>query len=338
MKVLLTGGAGYIGAHVLLRCIEAGHEVHVLDNLELGSPEAVRRVGGLTQRNIPVHIGDVRDPTFLDRVLDGAGFDAVLHFAGLKSVGESVSDPLRYYDYNVGGTVTLCTAMRRHGVSRLVFSSTASVYGDQPVMPVTEDLDLNAPVSPYGWTKLTVERILQQHAASNPDWSIAILRYFNPVGAHPSGQIGEAQTDTPTNLIPYVVQVGAGLRKELSIFGDDYPTPDGTGVRDYIHVLDLADGHLAAMAHLMDNRGCRVWNLGSGQGILVLEIVRAFERVTGVDLPYRIAPRRPGDPARYWADPARAQTELGWTSRLTLDQMLADHWRWQQMNPKGYEG
>lgn len=336
MKVLLTGGAGYIGAHVLLRCIEAGHEVEVLDNLEIGSAEAVRRVGELTQRSIPIRTGDIRDANFLDAVFGGGQFDAVLHFAGLKSVGDSVADPLRYYDYNVGGTVTLCAAMRRHGVRRMVFSSTAAVYGNQPVMPVTEDLTQIAPVSPYGWTKLTVERVLEQHCASHPDWSVAILRYFNPAGAHPSGRIGEAQTGTPANLIPFVAQVGAGLRAELSIFGDDYPTPDGTGVRDYIHVLDLADGHLAALDYLSANQGYRIWNLGSGQGISVLDIVGAFQRVTGVDLPYRIVPRRPGDPARYWADPARAQRELGWSCRLSLDQMLADHWRWQQMNPNGY--
>jgi UDP-glucose 4-epimerase len=338
MKVLLTGGAGYIGSHVLLRCIEAGHQVQVLDSLERGAAEAVRRVGALAGQTVPVHVGDVRDAGFLDRVLAGAGFDAVLHFAGLKSVAESVADPLRYYDYNVGGTVTLCAAMQRHGVGRLVFSSTAAVYGEQDVMPVTEDLDLSAPVSPYGWTKLTVERLLEQQCAAHPGWSVAILRYFNPVGAHPSGRIGESQTGAPTNLIPFVAQVGAGLRAELSVYGDDYPTPDGTGVRDYIHVLDLADGHLAALDHLGRASGCRVWNLGSGQGISVLQIIHTFERVTGVPLPYRIVPRRPGDPARYWADPMRAQAELGWTCRLTLDRMLEDHWRWQQMNPRGYDG
>jgi UDP-glucose 4-epimerase len=335
MRILLTGGAGYIGSHVLLGCIEAGHEVEVLDSLENGSAKAVTRVGDMAQRRIPLHRADVRDSYALDQVLDKGKFDAVMHFAGLKSVNESVDDPLRYYDYNLGGTATLCAAMKRHGVARLVFSSTAAVYGDQPVMPVTEESRLG-PTSPYGWTKLMVEQMLEQHCASHPHWSVAVLRYFNPVGAHPSGQIGEAPQGVPANLVPYVMQVAAGQRTHLSVYGNDYPTPDGTGIRDYIHVMDLAEGHLAALERIRDMPGRHIWNLGTGKGHSVLEMVAAFRAVSGIDLPYRIEARRPGDLAQCWADPARARMELGWSAQRGLTDMLADHWRWQQMNPRGY--
>lgn len=336
MKILLTGGAGYIGSHVLLSCIEAGHDVEVLDNLEGGSSEAVARVGALTQRRIDLHTGDIRDAECLDRVFRDGAFDAVMHFAGLKSVSESVSAPLRYYDYNLGGSIALCEAMKRHGVTRLVFSSTAAVYGDQPVMPITETSALGKPASPYGWTKLMVEQMLEQHCISHPDWSVAVLRYFNPAGCHPSGHIGEAPQGVPANLIPYVMQVAAGQRDYLSVYGDDYPTPDGTGVRDYIHVVDLAEGHLAALNRIAGCSGLNVWNLGTGKGHSVLEIIKGFREVTGLDLPYEIKPRRPGDLAQCWADPSRAEAELGWRARYGLGEMLADHWRWQQMNPEGY--
>lgn len=336
MRILLTGGAGYIGSHVLLSCIEAGHHVEVLDNLEGGSREAVARVGGLTQCEIRLHEGDIRDANHLDQVLKQGQFDAVMHFAGLKSVAESVSSPLRYYDYNLCGTSTLCAAMERHDVSRLVFSSTAAVYGDQPVMPLTETSTLGEPASPYGWTKLMVERMLEQHCSSHPHWSVAVLRYFNPAGAHPSGQIGESPHGTPANLIPYTMQVAAGQRSHVSIYGDDYPTPDGTGVRDYIHVVDLAEGHLAALNKIVTSSGLNVWNLGTGSGNSVLEIINGLIKVTGRELPYRIQPRRPGDLAQCWADPTRACSELGWSARFCLAEILADHWRWQQMNPQGY--
>lgn len=338
MRILLTGGAGYIGSHVLLSCIEAGHEVEVLDNLENGSPEAVVRVGELTQRRIVLHRGDVRDAEALDGILAAGRFDAVMHFAGLKSVSESVSDPLRYYDYNIGGTAVLCAAMERHGVTRLVFSSSAAIYGEQPVMPLTEASPPGRPASPYGWTKLMAERMLEQHCASHPHWSVAVLRYFNPAGAHPSGRIGEAPQGVPANLVPYLMQVATGRRAVLSVFGGDYPTPDGTGIRDYIHVADLAEGHLAALGRIMDLPGHHVWNLGTGRGHSVLELVATFREVSGIDLPYRIEPRRPGDLAQCWADPSRARDDLGWSARRGLADMLADHWRWQRMNPQGYAG
>lgn len=335
MTVLLTGGAGYIGSHVLLCCLEAGHEVVVLDDFSNSSPEALARVEGLTAERVTLWRGDIRDGALLGQIFARHKIDAVLHFAGLKAVGESVADPLAYYDVNLGGSVTLARAMAAAGVFRLVFSSTAAVYGDQARMPLTESSGLD-PSSPYGRSKRMVEQVLADLCAADPRWSVAVLRYFNPAGAHPSGRIGEDPRGVPANLIPYAMQVAVGRRPELAIFGNDYPTPDGTGIRDYIHVMDLAQGHLAAMDHLADHTGHHVWNLGTGRGHSVLEVIRGMEQVINRPLPWRMAPRRPGDTAQCWADPARAAAELGWRATRGLDEMLADHWRWQAQNPEGY--
>jgi UDP-glucose 4-epimerase len=337
MAILLTGGAGYIGSHVLLCCIEAGHEVVMLDNFSNSAPEALERVQGLTGGQVTLWRGDVRDAALLGQIFAQHSITAVLHFAGLKAVGESVENPLAYYDVNVGGTITLARAMAQAGVFRLVFSSTAAVYGDQAKMPLTENAQLGQPASPYGRSKLMVEQVLADLCAADPRWSVAVLRYFNPAGAHPSGRIGEDPRGVPANLIPYAMQVAVGRRPSLAVFGDDYATPDGTGVRDYIHVMDLAQGHLAAMTFLTDRVGHHIWNLGTGSGYSVLEVIRGMERVINRPLPFTIGPRRPGDTAQCWADPARAAADLGWRATRGLDEMLADHWRWQAQNPEGYQ-
>lgn len=336
MHILLTGGAGYIGSHVLVCCLQAGHEVTVLDDFSNSSPEALARVQALTGCTVKVQRGDVRDAALLRRIFRDDRVEAVMHFAGLKAVGESVQQPLRYYDVNVGGSVALAQAMAEAGVFRLVFSSTASVYGDQTQMPLDESSPLGRPASPYGRSKLMVEQVLSDLCESDPRWSVAVLRYFNPVGAHPSGRIGEDPQGEPANLVPYLMQVAVGQRKELSVFGDDYPTADGTGVRDYIHVMDLAQGHLAAMERITKVSGFDVLNLGAGRGYSVLEVIRAFERVSAQQLPFRVVDRRAGDTAQCWADPARAERNLGWRAQLSLNEMLADHWRWQAANPQGY--
>lgn len=336
MKILLTGGAGYIGSHVLVCCLEAGHEIVVLDNFSNSSPEAISRLEALTQKQVKICRGDVRDFALLRSVFSDFPFDAVLHFAGLKAVGESVARPLEYYDVNVCGSVTLARAMAEAGVFRLVFSSTASVYGDKADMPLTEESALGQAASPYGRSKRMVEEVFGDLAASDPRWSIGVLRYFNPVGAHPSGLIGEDPRGEPANLVPYAMQVAVGRRESLSVFGADYDTPDGTGVRDYIHIMDLAEGHTAAVNFLMNQTGYHIWNLGTGRGHSVLEIIRGIERVSGKQLLWRLAPRRSGDVAQCWADPSRAAEQLGWRARLSLDEMLADHWLWQVQNPEGY--
>lgn len=336
MTILLTGGAGYIGSHVLLCCLEAGHEVIVLDNFTNSSPRALERVHEITGRAAQLYRGDVRDAALLGRIFADHKVDAVLHFAGLKAVGESVEKPLDYYDVNLGGSMTLARAMAAAGVFRLVFSSTASVYGDAEVMPLTETSAVGQPASPYGRSKLMVEQMLNDLCAADPRWSVAVLRYFNPAGAHPSGRIGEDPLGTPANLIPYAVQVAVGRRPALAVFGDDYPTPDGTGVRDYIHVMDLAQGHLAAMRYLADQPGHHLWNLGTGHGHSVRDVIHGLEAVIGRPLPHEIAPRRPGDTAQCWADPAKAAADLGWRAERGLPEMLADHWRWQRDNPQGY--
>jgi UDP-glucose 4-epimerase len=335
-KILVTGGAGYIGAHTTLALLQAGHEVVVLDNLSNSSAESLRRVARIAGR-APVFVqGDVRDRALLDRLLGDHAVGAVLHFAGLKAVGESVSLPLDYYDNNVAGTLTLCQAMAAAGVWQLVFSSSATVYGDPAQVPIHEQMP-TGPTNPYGRTKWMVEHLLHDLAASDPRWSVAVLRYFNPVGAHASGLIGEDPRGTPNNLLPYVAQVAVGRRAELAVFGADYPTPDGTGVRDYIHVVDLAAGHLQAMQALQGRTGLHTWNLGTGQGYSVLEVVRAFEQASGRAVPYRLAPRRPGDVATCYADASKAARELGWRAGRGLDEMMRDTWRWQSQNPGGYE-
>lgn len=336
MALLITGGAGYIGSHTVLELLSAGQDVLVLDNLSNSSRESLSRVAALTGWTPGFIEGDVRDRPLLDRLFADRKITGVIHFAGLKAVGESVREPLRYYDNNVAGTVTLCEAMAAAGVHRLVFSSSATVYGNPDSMPISEDCPTGQPTNPYGRSKLMVERILSDLAATDPRWSIALLRYFNPIGAHASGRIGEDPHGIPNNLLPYVSQVAVGRRDRVPVFGDDYPTPDGTGVRDYIHVVDLALGHLAALDYLKQHAGAHIWNLGTGTGYSVLDVIRAFETACGHPIPYTIAPRRPGDIAACWSDPGKAQRELGWHAHRDLAQMVADAWRWQSGNPDGY--
>jgi len=337
MRILVTGGAGYIGSHTTLALLAAGHDVVVVDNFSNSKPEALRRVAGLAGRPAAVHAVDLLDAPALDRVFAAAPPDGVIHFAGLKAVGESVQQPRRYYHNNVTGTLVLLETMARHGVRTLVFSSSATVYGDPHALPITEDFPLSA-TNPYGRSKLMIEEILGDVARADPTWAIAVLRYFNPVGADPSGRIGEDPQGIPNNLLPYVTQVAVGRLPELAVFGNDYPTPDGTGVRDYIHVVDLADGHLRALQHLAIGPGLFTCNLGTGRGYSVLEMVAAMAAASGRPIPYHVAPRRPGDVASCYADPGLAARVLGWTARRGLDEMCADAWRWQQGNPEGYPG
>jgi UDP-glucose 4-epimerase len=335
MRTLVTGGAGYIGSHTVVQLVEAGHEVVVLDNLCTSRRAALDRVAGLVGASVPLRQVDVRDEAQVQAVLDDVRPDAVVHFAGLKAVGESVGDPERYYRTNVAGTLNLVRAMQRTGCRVLVFSSSATVYGDPAAVPVREDFPLQ-PTNPYGRSKLMVEQVLRDVAAADPTWRVALLRYFNPVGAHPSGRIGEDPLGVPSNLLPYVCQVAVGRRDRLHVFGDDYPTPDGTGVRDYIHVVDLAAGHLAALHALGHRTGCHVWNLGTGRGYSVLEVVAAFERAAGRAVPHDVVDRRPGDVAVCYADPAQAEADLGWTAKLGIEEMVQDAWAWQAANPQGY--
>lgn len=334
--ILITGGAGYIGSHAALELLQAGHEVLVLDNLCNSSERALQRVEQLARRPLTFIQGDVRNAALLKSLFETYPIEAVMHFAGLKAVGESVREPLRYYDTNVGGSITLCQAMADAGVFRLVFSSSATVYGDVAQMPISEDCPTGSPSNPYGQSKLMAENVLRGLAESDSRWSIGLLRYFNPIGAHPSGLIGEDPNGVPNNLLPYMLQVAVGRRPELSIYGNDYPTQDGTGIRDYIHVVDLARGHLRALERLADRSGVAIWNLGTGRGYSVLEMVRAFEEVIGRPLPHRFCPRRPGDIAQCWSDPGKAARELGWRARYDLTRMLTDAWRWQRRNPHGY--
>jgi UDP-glucose 4-epimerase len=336
--VLVTGGAGYIGTHTCVVLLEAGVRVVVLDNLDNSSVVALERVAELVPaaaERLEFVEGDVREPHDLDRAFTVGAVEAVVHFAGLKAVGESVEVPLRYYDVNVSGTVQLLYAMERHGVRDLVFSSSCTVYGEPDTVPITEDTPLGAN-SPYGRTKLHIEEMLRDVAA-NGGWRIALLRYFNPVGAHPGGLIGEDPVGIPNNLMPYIMQVAVGRRDHLTVHGGDYPTPDGTAIRDYLHVVDLAEGHLAALDHLDRLDGAVAVNLGTGTGSSVLDVVGAASTAIGRDLPYEIGPRRPGDVVEVWADPSRAASLLGWRASRTLAEMCADHWRWQSENPTGYD-
>lgn len=334
--VLVTGGAGYIGSHTCVELLEAGYDVVVVDNLSNSSPEALRRVEEITGRSVSFTEADIRDRAALATIFDAHPVDSVIHFAGLKAVGESVEKPLAYYDNNVGGTVALLETMAEKGVKQIVFSSSATVYGDPASLPIREDFPLSA-TNPYGRSKLMIEEILRDLYRSDPEWDIGILRYFNPVGAHPSGRIGEDPAGIPNNLMPYIAQVAVGKLPELSVFGGDYPTPDGTGVRDYIHVVDLARGHLSALARLQGHPGCVTYNLGTGTGYSVLDMVKAFERASGRRVPYRVVARRSGDIAACYADPALARKELGWQAQHGLEAMCEDTWRWQSTNPKGYE-
>ena len=335
MNVLLTGGAGYIGSHTAVECLAAGHGVVVFDNLSNSSPKALERVAEIAGKQVKFVQGDIRDRGALRQLFAQHAIDTVVHFAGLKAVGESVEKPLLYYDNNIGGSIALFEVMAEAGVKSLVFSSSATVYGDPASVPITEDFPLSA-TNPYGRSKLFIEEMLHDIAAADPAFNIALLRYFNPVGAHESGLIGEDPQGIPNNLMPYIAQVAVGRRPHLNVFGGDYPTPDGTGVRDYIHVVDLARGHVAALDRLQQGRGVHTWNLGTGQGVSVLEMIRAFEVASGKKVRYQIVARRPGDVAQCWADPSRAVQDLQWRAALDLTRMCEDTWRWQQLNPEGY--
>lgn len=335
--ILVTGAAGYIGSHTCVELLSAGYAVVAVDNLSNSSAEALKRVEKITGHVIPFYDADVRDRLAMNALLRTHRIDAAIHFAGLKAVGESVAEPLAYFENNVGGSVTLLQALREAGVKKFLFSSSATVYGDPESVPIPESARLSV-TNPYGRSKLMVEQALEDFAKSQPSWAIGVLRYFNPVGAHPSGLIGEDPRGIPNNLMPYISQVAIGRRERLSVFGNDYPTPDGTGVRDYIHVVDLALGHLAALSELFrSGRGFTV-NLGTGRGYSVLEMVRAFEHASERQVPYQIAPRRPGDIAVCYADPSQAWHLLDWRAKRGLAEMCADHWRWQSMNPDGYRG
>ena len=337
MYVLVTGGAGFIGSHTVVELLQAGYEVVIIDNFSNSSPLVLSRIEGIAGKRPLLIEGDIRDRALLDDVFKQHEIDAVVHFAGLKAVGESVQKPLEYYDNNVSGSVVLFEAMRDAGVKRLVFSSSATVYGDPEEIPISENCPIGVPTNPYGMSKLMVERILQDLVVAEADFSVALLRYFNPIGAHESGLIGENPSGIPNNLLPYVTQVAIGKLEKLSVFGSDYPTVDGTGVRDYIHVVDLAKGHLAALDYLKGAVGCHVWNLGTGQGYSVLQIIEAFEKATGVSVPYKLVERRAGDIAECWSNPAKAKDELGWEAAYGLEDMMRHSWKWQKGNPEGFE-
>ncbi|WP_145573642.1 UDP-glucose 4-epimerase GalE [Yersinia mollaretii] len=336
MYVLVTGGSGYIGSHTCVQLIEAGYKPVILDNLCNSKSSVLARINSLTGYPPELYQGDVRDRALLDKIFAAHPIHAVIHFAGLKAVGESVSKPLEYYDNNVYGTLVLLEAMREAQVKNFIFSSSATVYGDQPKIPYVESFPTGSPSSPYGQSKLMVEQILRDVQLADPQWNMTILRYFNPVGAHPSGLMGEDPQGIPNNLMPFIAQVAVGRRESLAIFGNDYPTADGTGVRDYIHVVDLADGHVAAMKKLHNQPGVHIFNLGAGIGSSVLQVVEAFSKACGKPLAYHFAPRREGDLPAYWADSTKAAAELGWRTHRSLDEMAADTWRWQSNNPQGY--
>jgi UDP-glucose 4-epimerase len=335
MAILVTGGAGYIGSHTCVQLLEAGYEIVVLDNLSNSKPEALKRIQEITGKSLEFVKGDLLDRELVADIFKKYTIDAVIHFAGLKAVGESVAIPLRYYENNISGTVVLLEEMQNAGVKNIVFSSSATVYGLTEKMPIREDTPLGA-TNPYGRTKLMIEEILGDVYVSDKSWNIILLRYFNPVGAHISGRIGEDPNGIPNNLMPFISQVAVGKLKELKVFGKDYPTADGTGVRDYIHVVDLADGHIKALKKLEQKPGLKVYNLGTGRGTSVLEMVSAFHEATGIPIPYAIAPRRPGDIAMCYADPSKAAEELGWKAGKTVRDMCEDTWRWQSANPTGY--
>ena len=335
-RILVTGGAGYIGSHTVLELLDAGYEVIVVDNLSNSSEKSLERVRELTGKNFPFHQVDVLDQEGLNQVFAAEQVDAVIHFAALKAVGESVAHPLRYYHNNVTGTLMLCEVMRDHGVKNMVFSSSATVYGDSEKMPLLEDFPMLPATNPYGRSKQMMEDVLRDLAISDDEWNIALLRYFNPIGAHESGRIGEDPNGIPDNLVPYISQVAVGKHPYLRIFGDDYPTPDGTAIRDYIHVTDLAMGHIKALYKLANKPGIVTYNLGTGQGSSVLEVVAAFERACGKEIPYRIMERRPGDLAVSYAGTNKANRELGWVATRDIYDMCADAWRWQSQNPDGY--
>lgn len=335
MNILLTGGAGYIGSHTAVALLEQGHQITILDNFSNSKLQVLDRLNEITGKTFRFYQGDIRDRHMLDRVFKENTFDSVIHFAGLKAVGESVKYPMAYYDNNVAGTLILCEVMDQYRIRNIVFSSSATVYGDPQTVPIPESAPLSA-TNPYGRTKLMIEEILRDLSAADPNWTVTLLRYFNPIGAHESGRIGEHPSGIPNNLMPYITQVAAGKREKLSVFGSDYPTPDGTGIRDYIHVMDLAQGHVKALEKSTEAPGCKVYNLGTGTGYSVLDVVNAFQSANTLTIPTEICPRRPGDVAACYADPAKAEKELGWKTRYTLEDMCRHSWNWQRHNPEGY--
>ncbi len=337
-RILVTGGAGFIGSHTLIELHKAGYEFVVVDNLVNSNPEALRRVGELIGAEVPFVKADIRDREALNKVFEQYNFDSCIHFAGLKAVGESVAKPLEYYENNMSGTFTLIDVMRQYGCKNIIFSSSATVYGDPAIIPITEECPKGHCTNPYGQTKSMLEQVLMDVQKADPVWNVVLLRYFNPIGAHQSGRIGENPNGIPNNLMPYITQTAIGRRKELGVFGNDYDTHDGTGVRDYIHVVDLATAHVAALQAIEKNAGLAIYNIGTGHGYSVLDVVNAFEKANGVKVPYSIKPRRPGDIATCYCDPSKAERELGWKAKYGIEDMCRDSWNWQSQNPNGFEG
>lgn len=335
-KILVTGGAGYIGSHTVVELIDAGYDVVVVDNLSNSSKESLKRVEEITGKQVKFYENDIADMVAMDKIFGENDIDSVIHFAGLKAVGESVEKPLEYYKNNISGTLNMCEVMKNHDVKNIIFSSSATVYGDPETVPITEECPKGVCTNPYGWTKSMLEQILMDLNVGDPKWNVILLRYFNPIGAHKSGKIGEDPNGIPNNLMPYITKVATKQLEKLNVFGDDYPTPDGTGVRDYIHVVDLAKGHVKALEKIVENPGVKIYNLGTGKGYSVLEVVKNFEDASGVEIPYVIAPRRAGDIAECYADASLAKEELGWEAEFGIKEMCADSWNWQKNNPSGY--
>ena len=336
MKILVTGGAGYIGSHTCVELLGAGYEVVIVDNLYNASVKAVDRIKEISGKDLTFYEADIVDAQKMDEIFAAEKPDCVIHFAGLKAVGESVAKPLEYYKNNITGTLVLCEAMRKNGCKNIIFSSSATVYGNPAFIPITEECPKGTPTNPYGWTKWMIEQILTDLHTADPEWNVILLRYFNPIGAHKSGLIGEDPKGIPNNLLPYVAQVAIGKLESVGVFGNDYDTPDGTGVRDYIHVVDLAIGHVKAINKIKENPGVKVYNLGTGNGYSVLDVIKAFSKACGHDVPYVIKDRRPGDIATCYSDATLAKKELGWEAQYGIDEMCADSWKWQSMNPNGY--
>lgn len=337
MSILVTGGAGYIGSHTVVELQNAGYDVVVIDNLSNSNEKVLGRIEAITGKKVPFYQVDIRDREGLEKVFSEEKIESCIHFAGLKAVGESVAKPWEYYENNIAGTLVLVDVMRKHGVKNIIFSSSATVYGDPAQIPITEECPKGQCTNPYGWTKSMLEQVLSDMQKADPEWNVVLLRYFNPIGAHKSGTMGEDPKGIPNNLMPYVTQVAVGKRDHLNVFGNDYDTPDGTGVRDYIHVVDLALGHVAAVRKINEKCGLKIYNLGTGTGYSVLDIVKAFEKANGVKIPYEITPRRPGDIATCYSDPGKAYKELGWKTERGIVEMCADSWNWQKNNPNGYE-
>ena len=335
-KILVTGGAGYIGSHTVVELIDAGYDVVVVDNLSNSSKESLNRVEQITGKTVKFYENDIADMDAMDKIFGEDDIDAVIHFAGLKAVGESVEKPLEYYKNNIAGTLNMCEVMRNHNVKNIIFSSSATVYGDPEKVPITEETPKGVCTNPYGWTKSMLEQILMDLNVADSEWNVILLRYFNPIGAHKSGLIGEDPNGIPNNLMPYITKVATRQLEKLNVWGNDYPTPDGTGVRDYIHVVDLAKGHVKALEKIVENPGVKIYNLGTGKGYSVLEVVENFQEASGVEIPYVIGPRRPGDIAECYADASLAKKELGWEAEFGIREMCADSWNWQKNNPSGY--